>query len=506
MTLAGSTVAWKGSITQGKTHLLVEIDLPARYENLVDSLGPDIARILVSPSGDTLDLFRQAGIVTQTRRRGIFAPVVAPTGTGKTTLASNLQHWLPEAFGRSVVHQGAVGRSELLASVAEAYEHEAVDDRRAIPVVVEDREGSEPTDAELAQIKGFLRSGDYGSRCLLLWPEVDPALAERISRRYRQTAGNPGVPIPFEVAGPPRDLWREVAQLTLQLVNDVESLDSIVDLDAYEPNSVPTIGDYLDQISADLSDRKHQLLSSTQRPIALTIVFASESTVSGVLEAFTGSRRLGLVEPQRVFQATRDSRIGRWWAPRLGQLASAVYRLDLRVIGLSPATSIPLVRYHGPDDARRAIAAVWKKTYSKAEIERTIERSDLGKYITGLDESITEGRGHPATSSTDAYACLVKKYGLTGGHDKRLNAAIGSALRQWNDDQGVGFASAAIESKLQGYEIIPDVTMSAENVDLCLEFHWRAGDFLVPTHRAEIARYILEKVKTYSVELGWVSD
>jgi ABC-type protease/lipase transport system fused ATPase/permease subunit len=77
------------------THLLRQLELPARYEALVDRVGPEVARLLVDPGEQTKATMQRAGLAVKARGEGLLVPLVGRSGTGKTTLATNLSALLP---------------------------------------------------------------------------------------------------------------------------------------------------------------------------------------------------------------------------------------------------------------------------------------------------------------------------------------------------------------------------------------------------------------------------
>jgi hypothetical protein len=101
------------------SHLLRQLRLPSRYESLVAAVGADVARLLVEPSETTLDVFRRAALHIRSRGRGLFLPIYADSGTGKTTLISNLAAWVPEEYGPTArLAGGEVSADRLRQAVA----------------------------------------------------------------------------------------------------------------------------------------------------------------------------------------------------------------------------------------------------------------------------------------------------------------------------------------------------------------------------------------------------
>ncbi len=285
------------------THLLRELRLPSRYESLVAAVGDEVAQLLVEPSEATLDVFRRAALHIRSRGRGLFLPVYADSGTGKTTLVSNLAGWVPDEYGPTArLAGGEVSADRLRQAVAATAQEHGLpfNDTRILVVNVDDRESDPPTDKELSQIKSFVRetgegSEGLGSRTLVVWPETSPENAESMAQAYEQRAGRSPVDIPAKVGGPGRDTWPGLAVATLKLVNAVDHLDELgVNPSAYEPDEFPTVGDFLDRISTDFVGLLEKLLKSTRKPVRLVVAFAEQLSIP-VDRGVSGNLRSGVL-------------------------------------------------------------------------------------------------------------------------------------------------------------------------------------------------------------------
>lgn len=211
-------------------HLLQELRLPSRYESLVAITGEDVARLLVEPTTETLAIFQEAAQHIRARGRGLFLPLHASSGTGKTTLVTSLVAWLPREFAPTARLAGGEVTAERLRQAAEALiqdRHLPANDTRSIVLNIDDRESDPPSDKELSQIKSYLREPGVGSRSLVVWPETDVAIAKSMSQAYEKRAGATPFSIPATVLGPPRDSWQAIAIETLKLVNSLGSLEEL---------------------------------------------------------------------------------------------------------------------------------------------------------------------------------------------------------------------------------------------------------------------------------------
>ncbi|GAA1963414.1 hypothetical protein [Amycolatopsis minnesotensis] len=201
-------------------HVLQQLVFPARYEALVDRLGPEVVSLLVTPEEKTQNTLEDAAYAVFSRGEGTLLPLYAASGTGKTTLANNLSYFLPKVFSPTVMHDGGVTAGELRASTGRAIEALAADDARIVPINIDHREGSPPSGVELAELKRFLRTPGVGSRSIILWPDTSREISMNTARSYEDIAGSAPVGIPIEVQGPIRETWHDVAANTLKLSND----------------------------------------------------------------------------------------------------------------------------------------------------------------------------------------------------------------------------------------------------------------------------------------------
>ncbi|MFC5678813.1 hypothetical protein [Aeromicrobium endophyticum] len=486
-------------------HLLSQLRLPSRFESLIATIGPEIAQILVAPDDEVLDVFRNCALHIKARGRGLFLPLHARSGTGKTTLVTSVGAWLPHEFGPTARLAGGDVSADRLRQVCEsvAEEHDLpANEKRVIIINVDDRESDPPSDKELSQIKSFLREAGVGSRALVVWPETSLENARKMSAEFEDRAGRSPVPIPAQVTGPPSDTWQATAVATLKLVNGLDSLEELgVDPNSYDPASEKTLGDFLDRIGMDFVALLGELLAQSRKPMRLIVAMASESGKAGVLSELTSSSRYGFLDADKLVGATPGSVIGRWWASRRGLLVQTIVRLDARIVHIAPSLSVPVVRRFGPAAAADLLEQQSVASRPPSDINNYFERADFGRLLLGTDSATAEIRGNPAHSARAAFAALGQTYGFGSGNDKKLNQALGDYLTQGKAELG----EVLTEKKLPYLPLIPDLAIDTPDLVTGVEIHWRSGDFLTTTNRSEIAQYALRKLKAYAVESGWTS-
>jgi energy-coupling factor transporter ATP-binding protein EcfA2 len=483
-------------------HLLRQLELPARYEALVGRVGSEVAQLLVDPGDATKETLERAALSVKGRHEGVLLPLVGESGTGKTTLARNMETFLPREYATTVVHDGDVSFDAL--RTAARVGRPARNDDRIIPINIDHREATPPTPEEMADIKRFVRDGEIGSRCALLWPQVSARQAQRMGADYVAVAGRAPVDLPIVVEGPSRDTWVDVALNTLRLSNEmIDQLELLgVDPRDYDPEEFGTIGEFLRRIADDFTDYLQRLLRETRIPVKMTVVFVSESPNLGVLSQLTNPARYGFVDASALLEVTPESRIGRWWSVRRGLLTQTIVRLDAHALCLSPTASIPVLRRHGGEDMQSALDEIGVALPGPAAVTNAIRRSDIGQLLLGVQRSSYEARGTPSRQATPAFQLLAGT-GFNLGRDKAYNRSMAEAITDFMAAEGLGSEATVPERGLGDTSLIPDNAIPFKDETICLEYTWRKGDFLVQGHRSAIAQYILEKLKDYAVGLGW---
>ncbi|MCI2956313.1 hypothetical protein MN032_01305 [Agromyces atrinae] len=485
--------------------LLSALSLPSRYESLVRKIGPEVLRLLVPPARATVATLEEAADAVISLGEGLFLPIHAESGTGKTTLAENLTVFLPTKYAPTLSYDGEV-TSDGLSAALELHMRDKIsaNDRRVIPINVDHREGSPPTGGELSQIKRFLRQ-DSGHRALLVWPDTSSELASELANAYRKIAGVLPISIPVQVEGPPNDRWLDLAAQTLALANDVDSLSELVDLNEYDTETFSSIGDFLKAIATDFNRRRLDLIRATVRDVRLTIVWVSETAGHGILSSLTSSRRYGMLDPMALIQACGESVVGNWWAAHRGLLVQTIVALDAHVLSVSPPFALATFVRYGPPTVQGALRDLGFANRTPADVTTYLGRSDLGRRLAGEARAVGEGRGNPAEDARVTFETLAENIGFQGGRDKQLNRAFAEAIRV----SGVAGEGAAVttETALPFLPaLIPDVAVTDDDRANCIEFTYRKGDYLTSSNRSTIAQYCLTKLKNYARSMGWVSS
>jgi energy-coupling factor transporter ATP-binding protein EcfA2 len=496
----------KKAAPSGPEHILKDLQLPDRYERLVERLGHEVVQVLVPPPTPTADVIERCALAIRTRDEGLFIPVYGPSGAGKTTLAYSLTHFFPPVYAPTALHDGKVTYDALTETADKALRDRKANDRRILPISIDNRESDPPTPAELAAIKRFLRNAKIPVRPLIIWLDTGKENCQDMSRRFEGIAGLPPVVLPLVFEGPDRSVWQDVATNTLRLVNSVDSLEELgVNPRDYDPGSFHSLGDFLRSISGDFDDKRFKLLRETKRPISLIVVFASESQEPGILTQLTSTSRYGLVDGHALVGVTPDSELGKWWSTRRGLLTRAIVQLNVHAFCLPPGAAIGVLRRYGPEKTRKLLDGNGVRQPGTSRLNRDLERSDLGKYLAGEPIRAYEARGTPAKLSVKAFAAVAKE-GLAYGKDRGLNDGFALAMADYLKYREMKYDKVTAEKQLSFCGLIPDNAVYTESGVQCIEYHWRKGEFLVSPNRSAVASYVLRKVRDYVRQLEWTKD
>jgi len=138
-----------------------------------------------------------------------------------------------------------------------------------------------------------------------------------------------------------------------------------------------------------------------------------------------------------------------------------------------------------------------------ASVSESVSRSDLGRALLGAERATFEARGTPASQATSAFELLAEQ-GFNLGRDKGHNRSMAGALSEFLSGATLESEAIVPEEGLADSRLIPDNAIPFADYTICLEYTWRRGDFLTTGNRSTIAQYVLEKLKNYASDLGWV--
>jgi hypothetical protein len=489
-------------------HVLEQLKLPDRYEVLEKLLGPDVVQILIPPAEAVCDSLQSLALTINSRQEGQFVPVYGESGVGKTTLISNLIQFFPESFIPTLTFSGDVSYESLSDELQYFCKQIQMpnNESRIIPINIDHREAHPPSDAELAEIKRFLRTRIGNALPTIFWPETNLANSKKMAERYKEISGSSLLELPLVAEGPPRETWIGIAVDTMRLVNDIDNLSDLgVDPRNYKPEEFATLGAFLRQISSDFNAMVLSLRKEARKQIGLVIVFVSGSRNPGVLMELTNATKYGLLESHALVAVTPESEIGRWWSTHMNLLTRAIVFLNAHAVHLPPVASIAILRRYGHDEMRDNLNALGIHQMGAERLVDYFGETSLGQYLLGKPLKRPEGRGAVAEASESAFE-LIAEDGFTYGKDKPLNRVMAAAIVELLESNGHKDVVVAAEQKLSFCPLIPDNSVEHAKKAVCVEYTWRTGNILESGHRSEVSQYILGKLKKYVNELGWIQE
>lgn len=487
-------------------HLLSQLSLPDRYERLSSKLGADVANLLLAPPIGRVDSLRSLANEVRSRDEGVLVPIFGETGVGKTTFVMNASQWIPSLYGPTCLYEGELTFEGLVKAVKDFVKGLPADNSRIIPINIDHRENSPPNDAELASLKRFLRTNAGDVPSIVFWPETSRDIAETLSKRYVDIAGETSIKLPLEYDGPPRDVWQDTARHTLALANGINNLEELgIDPSDFSPSEFRTLGGFLRRIAHDFNARVEALRSELEKEVAVVIAFVSESSDPGVLAQLTSPSRYGLLDAHALVSVTSQSEIGKWWGNRRGLLTRTIVQLNAYALCLPPSAAASSIRNFSEASDMPLFDTAGYRRYGAARGVRDLLRSDLGKLLSGVDLSRFEARGTPGDDALAAFQLLAES-GFNLGRDKNLNKIMAVGIEATLKDSDVPFERITSEEKLSFCGLIPDNAVYTGGRVTCVEYTWRKGDFLSSGNRSTVAGYILEKLRAYARQLGWTND
>ena len=116
-----------------------------------------------------------------------------------------------------------------------------------------------------------------------------------------------------------------------------------------------------------------------------------------------------------------------------------------------------------------------------------------------------EARGTPAKVSLDGFKNWPKRV-LPQAEIKFWTGLFKKPGLNFSNESGISFLGIQAEKSLGFLALIPDTAIQRDAGAVCIEYHWRSGDFLRPSNRSDVAGYALHKIRDYVRQLEWTRD
>jgi hypothetical protein len=469
-----------------------DLNLPDRFEALRGASG-DALRAIVHPVEPSLETLGDRFSEMQAARRGGLMILRGQTGVGKSTFLDTAGF-----FWEGVVTE-RVPRNAEIPGMLEALG--SADGPRL--VVLEGREalGSESAvgiEAALHAVNEFVRSA-MGTNTLIVWPTNTDDLTDLLTDVGGRLGAEAlfGVGNPVEhFTGPPEDAFVEIAEQTVQTLNSGASLAALGISEGHALEmaaKATTIGNYMALVRQALLANEGLVegLMQVERYRLWTLVIAGNEPENDVAAVTRGSH--SYVDIDRLLSATNANVVKELKSSpeQVGLLAT---NLDARILHMDMVTALGIAREFGDDslhEQMREKNMVTTPSAGKSAASR-LQASELGVLLAADTLGPRKRGSGPGGGTKDAFRSLAQ---IASKDDGAINRAIGRGLVETGLVEDYG-PEVDLGTELN---YASDLLLRRAGEPIRLEIMWRSK-----TSRAEIANYVLVKLRNYGRAIGYI--
>jgi hypothetical protein len=478
------------------------VRIPHRFEALEELVGPDrVAEVLLDSRRDT-QAIRRAIAEVKSARQGKLLFLLAPSGTGKTSLAESLRIYLADLVGEVLTtppdYDVPLPRlAGWLSDNLGASRRRAGD--RVIVVNLDGREilAVEPavTRSAMVNLNALLRRNP---NVLALWPVVNEDFARQAIRVLDDAGARTSLADPpsLDVVGLERERYFDALNLILTSTSARLADAAIGSEEARDlVDQASNVGDYLQTIHR-LVVQRYDIGELGARLPKLFVIVASSADVAEPCRMLRRGNQF-LVDPDRLLQYSRAN-VADDWRRRAADnarrsLPFIASLLEVRLLNLSASAVVnACASFSGDQTLREAVLAHYPRPVS-TNAANALRNSALVRALSGLPDV-----GPSASTSSErirnAYNELQPH---TQSKHRQFNEAILSVL---TGPLGLALAGLRFEHHpLDDHELRIDVFVPREERPDALEFTYRRENNASP---AVIASYLLSKTQDYARDYG----
>ncbi|MGY1669100.1 hypothetical protein [Geodermatophilus sp. SYSU D00710] len=465
-----------------------DLRLPDRFEKLRNSNARQL-QVIITPVEDALSLLDDRFLDLRAAGRGGFMVLRGASGAGKSTFL-NTVGLFREGVSTLRIARGMNIAAELAKlGITRTPRIVVLEGREALGQV------SRPElEAAMHEVNQFVRT-DAGEQTLIVWPTNTDDLSEILVELARdlgnETLIDPDAPVTY-FSGPPKTDFVQIAERTVAALNDGVSLAGLGVSDSQAADLVATaetIGTYLGQIrrAAVRAGDKVKGLLVKERFRMWTVVIAGTDVEGDVAALTRGGQAFADVD--RLMSAT-EANVVKELKSQPDEIGILGTVLDARILHLDMFCVLAVARTFGSEALHAEMKKRAMQTNPDASAHERLMASELG-VILGGSQLGTRRRGQkPGDNTKDAFNKLTQ---IARQNDGLLNDAIARGLT------ACGLVSDPETEKSLGtaLDYKSDIFCSHAGAPLRLEMMWRAR-----TSRAEIANYVLGKLKNYGKAIG----
>lgn len=470
----------------------IEISLPDRYDMLERKAVNQLTQI-ISPVDSALDHIDALHSDMRASSRGTLLILRGDSGTGKSTFIHTI------GLFRNSVETITFSKDQ---DVGDALRSLGPTKMKLRVVVFEGREALTDVSKELLEksihaINSFVRTA-AGELTVVAWPVNRDDLATSLSLLAieigAETLVGLGDPV-FRFQGPPKEQFISIANRTLALLNQGETLHDLGISDERSEQLVSesaTIGIFLAKVRRDLLNNQRQLTTLAKKEICrVWIVVLAGNEPEGDIDGLTRGTMYS-ADIDRMLSVTNANIVSdlKAFPEKVGLLGTY---LDARVLHVPVLAALAAVRTYASDDLRNTMkTAGMSATPEKGAKERLNETNLLASF---RDQPISSRKVGGKVGS-NSIAAFEKLTNIASTNDVQLNRAIADCLK----DLGVITDYEVEQDFGAGMTRRTDIVATTPTSSIRLEMMWRRK-----TGRAEIANYVLSKLFNYGKAIGYLS-
>lgn len=467
--------------------------VPDRFEALRRA-GPDSLRSVVYPVQTALAAIDQRFTEMRAARRGALTILRGETGAGKSTFLDTVGFFRDGVVTERIPSAAEIAPTLMALGLAEGPRIVVLEGREALR-----READKTIEQVLHAVNEFVRAG-AGENTLVVWPTNSDELTELLIAVASRLGGEAlvGVGKPVEqFSGPPREAFAQIAEQTVQTLNNGASLAALgISRDHAHAmvGEAATIGHYLALVtSALLANGAHvEGLLELERYRLWAVVIAGNDPENDVAAVTRGSQ--GYADIDRLLVATEANVVKelKRYPERLGLLGTT---LDARILHMDMLTALAVARAYGSATLHALMRQAGMATSPSAgeSASSRLGSTELGRLLAANALGTRRRGSRPGGGTRSAFASLA---GIARANDGAINRAIGEGLKQ----------ARLIDSYETEKEVGTDLKFSSDlwvsraGEPIRLEVMWRRT-----TSRAEIANYVLVKLRNYGRAIGYLA-
>lgn len=469
------------------------IRIPTRFEQFVGDPTP-----LIIGVDEDLAAYEKLRRSAETQQGGVLGILSAASGTGKTTSVYATAALLADRYGPVAAVPSTVPMTEIPAWIAA----NCPPSGKVTPVLIDHRE---KIDDEIAL--GQVMSGINGlarSRAdlLFLWPTTDLGWRDQLIASARKVGGKTLLPTAGEIkiAGPSSAQWPVILERVLiQLDHSMQDLAlSQATIDDFADRA-EDVGSFLELVRDVVVEQVDELRLDRALPRVLFVV-TSDSTVVGEANRLRRAGTLDLKSEELVSYSLRSD-AGKYWKARQEtpkhHLAYMLSLFQARLVTMTPSAVAYAALHFGDADLQQAVLAAGLRR-STSNAATTFKTSDFYRYLTNSTspELTSTTKGKTADTTLAAYEAVQAR---SAKHHKSINMAIAAQAETIVPEFLA--SKGTFEVDLGDANAFADAVVALAGENIHLEFH-----HLSPKHckASNIARYIMEKMKGYSINYNLI--